>query len=263
LLGTGATGTVAANDGADEPNNPGRVATYNGPTTKVTPGLGGFDKVLLYLADPDPDWGGEPMTPPRFHEEIMGRSIDEVVAHRNAAREYFEETHGVVFPEVTEDTVYADLESTGDIDATFVPSTLTPAAGYTAYVMSGRAMPNNHGDDHTNTNPESAGKVRDGNWQFVLNEDAELGGTYGATGESSFEAGTSGVWGEYSIRMGDQEDPVVIHVRSRHPLDFSGRAPSAFNCEVEHEEWGEGAARGIAAGDMIGIRNILTFPDNL
>ena len=32
---------------------------------------------------------------------------------------------------------------------------------------------------------------------------------------------------------------------------------------LEHEDWGEGAVRGVSGGDMAGIRNVLTFPPEL
>lgn len=266
LLGVGTSGTVAAQQPGrgGRSNNPGRVATYNGRTTKTAPGLGGFDKVLLYLADPDPDWEGE-VSAERFQEEIMDRSVEEAVADKNAGIEFFEERFGLEFPEADEDDVYESVDSTGDVDATLNPTMLSPGTGYTAYVVSGRSMPNNHGEDHTNTDTESTGKVRDGGWWATLNEDAEFGGEYGAGGESWFPAGTIVLWGDYNIRMGDQEEPIVIHYDSDHPVLPGGavRAPRAFNCRIEHEEWGEGAVRGVSGGDMIGIRNVLTFPASL
>lgn len=35
----------------DDSDNPGRVGDYNSEMTLVPPDLGGFDRVLLYLAD--------------------------------------------------------------------------------------------------------------------------------------------------------------------------------------------------------------------
>lgn len=263
LLGLGASGTAAANDQnqSRQSNNPGRVATYNGKDTKTAAGLGGFDKVLLYLADPDPDWDGE-VSAQRFQEEIMGRTLDEAVADRNAGIAFLEERFGLEFPEADADNVYESVDSEGNIDATLNATMLSPGTGYTAYVISGRSMPNNHGDRSTNTNTELTGKVRDGGWWATLNEEAELGGSYGDGGESTFPAGTLMLWGDYNIRMGDREAPIVIHYDSDHPVvpGDEVRAPRAFNCRIEHEDWGEGAVRGISGGDMVGIRNVLTFP---
>lgn len=266
LLGIGASGTVAANGQSQSGrnNNPGRLATYNGKNTKTAPGLGGFDKVLLYLADPDPDWDGE-VSARRFQEEIMGRTREEAVADRNAGIAFLEERFGLEFPEADVDDVYESVDSVGDVDATLNATMLSPGTGYTAYVVSGRSMPNTHGDGSTNTDTELAGKVRDGGWWATLNEEAELGGTYGAGGESTFPAGTLMLWGDYNIRMGDREDPIVIHYDSDHPVvpGSEVRAPRAFNCRIEHEDWGEGAVRGVSGGNMIGIRNVLTFPASL
>ena len=262
LLGTSASGSVAARNGSS--SNPGRVATYNGQRTNTAPGLGGFDKVLLYLADPDPDWEGE-VSAQRFQEDIMGRSPEEALADRNAGIEFFEERFGLEFPEADLDSLYESVDSTGDIDATLNPTMLSPGTGYTAYVISGRSMPNNHGDGHTNTDPEVTGKVRDGGWWATLNEEAAFGGDYAGIDDREFPENSIVLWGDYDIRMGDQEDPIVIHYDSDHPVVPGDEtpAPRAFNCRIEHEKWGEGAVRGISGGDMTGIRNVLTFPAEL
>lgn len=63
----------------------------------------------------------------------------------------------------------------------------------------------------------------------------------------------------------DDEDPIVIHVDSEHPIPpMTGRVPVAFNCDLVHEEWGEGQVHGTTGGTMAGgIRNVLTFPPML
>ena len=38
--------------GGSDSNNPGRVGRYNGQKTFLPPDLGGFDQVLVYLAEP-------------------------------------------------------------------------------------------------------------------------------------------------------------------------------------------------------------------
>ncbi|MFO8115737.1 MAG: hypothetical protein R6U01_10355 [Halorubrum sp.] len=266
VLGAGATGSVAATDasGRGHGNNPGRVGSYNGNSTKTAPGLGGFDRVLLYLADPDPDWEGE-VSAERFQEALMGRSVDEAVADRNDGVAFFEERYGLEFPEADEDDVYEPVSSSGSIDATLRPTMLSPGTGYTAYVFSGKSIPNTHGDDHTNTDPNRTGKVRDGGWWAFLDEDTQFGGEYGEINDEVFPAGTIVLWGDYNIRMGDREDPTVIHYDSDHPVTPGDASvvPRAFNCRIEHDEWGEGAVRGVSGGDMVGIRNVLTFPASL
>lgn len=271
LFGASAN-TVSATSGEDDEsddhseNNPGRVGTYNGNKTLAAPNLGGFDKVLLYMREPGPSDDDGEVSGRRFQEDIMGRTMDEIVGDRNAGVEFFEERFGLEFPKADEDTVFDSVSSENDIEATLKPMMLAPSAGYTAYVISGRGMPNNHGDGHTNINPEVTGKVRDGGWWAFLDEASAYSGEYGnEIYDGEFPEGSLVLWGDYNIRMGDQEDPIVIHYDSDHPVPF-GRdspAPMTFNCRVEHAEWGEGAVRGVTGGDMNGNRNVLTFPAQL
>lgn len=267
-LGIGAGGTALASDQSEqeESDNPGRVATYNGEKTLVPPDLGGFDRVLLYLADgePTPDWDSVAEAEV-FQREIMGRNTDEILADRNAAVEFYRERFGLNFPEAeAEDDLFTAVDSQSGVDATLSPLMLDPGVGYTAYVLSGRAMPNFHGDGTTNTDTNTTGKVRDGGWTATINEDATLGGSYGADGSSDVVSGTLLAFGDYNIQMGDNEDPIVIHYDSEHPIAPPERVPVAFNCDLEHEEWGEGQVHGTMGGTMAGgIRNVLTFPPTL
>lgn len=267
-LGIGSSGTALASDQneQEESDNPGRVATYNGKKTLVPPDLGGFDHVLLYLADgePTPDWDNVAEAEV-FQREIMGRSTGEILADRNAAAEFYRERFGLDFPEAeAEDDLFTVVDSQRGVDATLSPLMLDPGVGYTAYVLSGRALPNFHGDGTTNTDTNTTGKVRDGGWIATINEDATLGGNYGADGPSDVVAGTILAFGDYNIRMGDKEDPIVIHYDSEHPITPPERIPVAFNCDLEHEEWGEGQVHGTMGGTMAGgIRNVLTFPPTL
>lgn len=262
---TAGTATATPGQGGSDSNNPGRVGNYNGNKTLVPPNLGGFDRVLLYLADGEPTPGWDSVAEAeQFQRDIMGRSTDEIVADRNAAVEFFDERYGLDFPEAGEDDVFDVVDTQSGVDATLRPQMLDPGTGYTAYVVSGKGMPNNHGDGTTNLDTESTGKVRDGGWWATINEDVELGGNYGAGGPSEVEAGSIVLFGDYNIRMGDQESPIVIHYDSEHPVAPAGRAPRAFNCDLSHEEWGEGQVHGVSGGTMMGgIRNVLTFPPML
>ena len=269
LFGAGA-GTANARPGGDgdgsDSKNPGRVGNYHGQKTLVPPDLGGFDHVLLYLADADPfpGWDGLEQAE-RFNREIMGRSTEEIFEVRREAIDFHRERFGIDFPyPETEADLFAPVDSVGDIDATFAPSMLNPGRGYTAYVVSGKGMPNTHGDGTTNTDTHSTGKVRDGSWGATLNEDATLGGTYGRGGLSDVPAGASVTFGDYSIRMGDEEEPIEIRFLSEHPIVADPRVPSAFNCDLLHDEWGEGQVHGTLGGTMgSGLRNVLTFPPSL
>lgn len=151
------------------------------------------------------------------------------------------------------------MDSRSGADATLVSLYQDPGAGYTAYVVSGRDA-ENHGDDTTNTDENLTGKVRDGGRIVNINEDATLGGRYGATGPSDVEVGGLLASGDYNIRLGDNEDPIVIHYESEHTISPAGRVPVAFNCNLFREEWGEGQVQGTMAG---GLRNVLTFPPTL
>lgn len=265
LLGIGASGTAAATN--DTQRNPGKVGTYDGKRTLTAPGLGGFDKVLVYLADgePTPDWDSVEEAE-HFQCHIMERSTQEIVDDRNAAVEFYHERFGLDFPRVEDESdLFTVVETQSGVDATLAPLYQDPGAGYAAYVLSGRAMPNNHGDTTTNTDEDLTGKVRDGGWIVTIDEDATLGGSYGAEGPSNVQAGGILAFGDYNIRMGDQEDPIVIHYESEHPIPpMTGRVPVAFNCDLLHEEWGEGQVHGTTGGTMAGgIRNVLTFPPML
>ncbi|MFW5920029.1 MAG: hypothetical protein ACOCSF_07570 [Halanaeroarchaeum sp.] len=269
LFGASAgTATATPGNGKDgrDAKNPGRVGNYNGQKTFVPPDLGGFDHVLLFLADADPfpDWDGMAQAE-YFHREIMGRSTAEIFEVREEAIDFHWERFGIDFPyPETEDDLFAPVDSVGDVDATLRPSMLNPGRGYTAYMVSGKWMPNTYSDGQTNTDTHSTGKVRDGSWGAMLNEATELGGTYGATGESNVPAGAMVTIGDYSIRMGDDEDPIEIQFFSEHPIVAGGRAPAAFNCDLLHDEWGEGQVHGTLGGTMgSGLRNVLTFPPSL
>lgn len=62
--------------------------------------------------------------------------------------------------------------------------------------------------------------------------------------------------------MGDAEDPIVIRYESEHPI-LPLDMPVAFNCDLFHDEWGEGQVRGTTNAPGGGIRNVLTFPPSL
>lgn len=177
LLGV-ATGTATAmpgDSGNDDTNNPGRVGNYNGEKTLVPPELGGFDHVLVYLAEPlvEGDWSVVENAE-RFQREIMGRDTEEIKAARRSAETFYEERFGLTFEG---DTGLFEPEESTDGTAVLNPLYQDPDVGYNAYVVSGRAMPNNHGDGATNRDEMLAGKVRDGGWIVSITEDTTLGGS--------------------------------------------------------------------------------------
>ena len=271
IAGALAAGSVPATGARRPQGNPGRVGTYSGNKTLVPPDLAGFDQVLVYIAEGQghPDWDGlEGAT--WFHRELLGRSDEEIREIRNTAIDFHYERYGVEFPESKAgDDPFETVESVGDVEATLSPGMLDPARGYTAYVVAGKGMPNNFGDGTTNTDPEAVGHVRDATFGASIDEATELGGEYADEfgddypDDVSVPAGTSLPWGEYNIRMGDQEDPIHITFFPQHPVIIQGAAPSAFNCTLAHDEWGTGQVHGTTGGTMPGIRNVLTFPPHL
>lgn len=176
------TATATPGQGGNDSNDPGRVGNYNGERTLVPPNLGGFDRVLLRLADADPFPNWDRVAKAEFLErEIVGRSTAEIFEVRREATDFHRERFGLDFPyPADEDDLFAVVDSRGDTDATVSPGMLNPGRGHTAYVVSGKGTPNTHGDGETNTDANATGKVRDGSWGATLDEDATLGGTMGA-----------------------------------------------------------------------------------
>jgi len=260
-LGTASAET--SGEGAEqskETQNPGRVGRYSGDKTFVPPELGGFDHVLVYLAEPyvEGEWDSAAEAE-RFQREIMGRSHEEVVSNRREAEAFYEERFGLTFPG---EVGLWESEESDDGSAVLTPFYQDPDVGYNAYVVSGRGMPNNHGDGATNRDEMAAGKVRDGGWIVSITEDTTLHGTYGGPEGYQIDAGGMLAFGDYNVKLGDREDPIEIRYESEHPI-LPLDMPTAFNCDLFHEEWGEGQVRGTTNIPGGSIRNVLTFPPNL
>ncbi|MFU8868185.1 hypothetical protein [Natronococcus sp.] len=176
--------------------------------------------------------------------------------------------------EVTEETlfqVHDGYNANGVKIAEEVPTQLHPEVGYSNYWISGYGMPNNWEPETNTTNrdPRVTNKVRDGGWwvDVDLNGDgyddgfaeAEEGAVGNLVGEPTFwyndklsledtpgldqaihdgyPAGETDLfWGNYSIKLGDQETPLdEIHYESRFPTELGARSgiPRAFICELE------------------------------
>ena len=267
-LGLGTTGVASADNhdtsGREKGNNPGRIGEYSGAKTLTPPDLGGFDQVLVYLAEPlvEGEWdSGEQAK--RFQRDIMGRDDEEIEADRRKAEAFYEKRFGLTFEG---DVGLFEREESTDGDAMLSPFYQNPDAGYNAYMVSGRAMPNNRDDGATNRDETLAGKVRDGGWIASITDDTTLGGEYGdeyGDGDGfDIDAGGTLAYGHYNVKMGDAGDPVVIQYESEHPI-LPLDMPVAFNCDLFHEEWGEGQVRGTTNTPSGGIRNVLTFPPSL
>lgn len=262
LLGIGASSSGAAADRSSggSSRNPGRVGKYGGSKTFVPPDFAGFDQVIVYLAEPrvEGDWNPTAQAE-RFQTEIMGRSREEAEENRREAEEFYSEKFGLDFPGDAD--LYEPEEST-DGTAKLMPFYQDPDVGYNAYMVSGYGMPNFHDGGATNRDEMLAGKVRDGGWIVSITEDTTLHGSYG--GSDGYEIGNGGMlaFGDYNIKMGDRQAPIEIKYFSQHPI-LPLDVPVAFNCGLEHEDWGEGIVRGTTNIPGGGIRNVLTFPPSL
>ncbi|MEF8882367.1 MAG: hypothetical protein V5A34_07600 [Halapricum sp.] len=259
-LGAGTAGAQKSN--GKNGKNPGRVGPYGGQKTFVPSDLGGFDHVLVYMAEPkiEGDWDGVEKAE-RFQRDIMGRTTEEIMADREAAEDFYAERFGLEFASVDEDALF-EPQTARNGKAVLNPAYQDPDVGYNAYMVSGRAMPNNYEDDATNRDEFTAGKVRDGGWNVLIREPLTLHGTYGGEDGVEIDAPSLLAFGDYNIKMGDRESPIVFRFKSSEPILLHLDQAAAFNCDLEHPEWGEGAARGVVGLPGGAIRNVLTFPAN-
>ena len=229
-------------------NNPG-----GGPRSlQATPD--GFNKYLVYLgetvAPEEPGLFMDDETVYYFQEEVMGRSEAEIDAHRDAAKQYYWDQFGLNFG------VAEGPETEG---ADFTGFMQNPNANYRAYTIS---------EDWV---PSQGWMVRDGGWAAIITaEDGMvLGGEYGGEEGKWVPEGTMMVFGDYSIKVErpqsgappHADEVIEIHFRSPLPLIEDPDGVLSFVCDLYHEEWGAGKARGVSQGGV--IRNILTFPPDL
>ncbi|WP_255152725.1 hypothetical protein [Halorarius halobius] len=267
VAATASLGTASASKGGDgndeSPKNPGRVNAYNGRKTLATPDLGGFDHVLVYLAEPkiEGEWDGVEKAE-HFQREIMDRTTDEIMANRRTAETFYEERFGIELESFDGEDELFEPKTTDDGKAVLNPAYQDPDVGYHAYVVSGRGMPNPYDEDATNRDEMRTGKVRDGGWHVTIREPMTLHGTYGGEEGVEIDAPSLLAFGNYNIKMGDQEAPIVLDFKSADPILVYLDGPKAFNCDLSHDDWGAGAARGVIGLPGGAIRNVLTFPAN-
>ena len=177
-----------------------------------------------------------------FHKGVMGRSDDEVLAHMEAAAEFFWDRFGL------------DVNDTANL--LFAPLFMNPGANYRAYTIGGERV------------RRDGWVVRDGGWMVTaVNPDGvELGGEFAGT---RLNAGDLVLYGEYNIQVDGQhstgKDEIVIRYKSGCPLVPNPNG-FAFFCDLESEDYGTGAAHGTSQGpvDELGmmnarVRNVLLF----
>jgi len=137
---------------------------------------------------------------------------------------------------------------------------LNPKVNYTAYVISGEAV------------PSQGWVVRDGGWSVTLDQDMILHGSYGGAAGKPTPAGASLVFGDYNIKADrpnvnappHSEQTIVIHSQSDTPVVLGRDDTMPFICDLIHPEWGIGKVRGVVnPASQTVIRNVLTFPPSL
>ncbi len=192
-----------------------------------------FGKYIVYSAAAVYD----PAVPPAegdlaqwFHREVMGRDDAALAAERATGDSYFSNTFGALYT-----------------PGLLVAFGLDPRVAYTAYFVSGAAVP-----------PEGW-VVRDGGFQAILSD------------------GTLVVYGDYNIAVtargrgrGATREPIVIHYESVDPIHFHADGAVFFRCRLRSDsfdDFGGGLAQGVSASQTLpdgrvvsNIRNVLTFP---
>ncbi|MGE0760806.1 MAG: hypothetical protein AB7O38_27600, partial [Pirellulaceae bacterium] len=193
----------------------------------------GFDRYLVYMANGVLEPNTPQMLPGEiFHQEIMGRSAEEMDAQEALARQFFEQRFGLV-------------EGDGVTVASF---TFNPAHNYRAYTISGESV------------PAEGWVVRDGGFSATVTAagGVSLGGEFEGTHAPQ---GTRVVFGDYNIlvtapgRSGEQreEREIVLHYRSGDPLMVDQFGVMHFTCGlvdaetdlgITEAEW-DGIAQGV------------------
>lgn len=218
----------------------------------VAPTPEGFDKALLYMANGEfnPGTGTMP-EPDSFYREIMGFTDEQIANWETMAEQFFMEHYDLDFANATMENGVKTIDGV----ASFTIFTLDPRNDYRAYFISEEMVPSGGWD------------VRDGGWMVTFLNDTTIYGTYGGEGGKMVPAGSISVFGHYNIDVPDEE-PIIIHYRSGSPMEMTSGGVMSIDCDLTHDEWGEGKASGavMPAMDMgNGImkqnwRNVLTFP---
>lgn len=218
----------------------------------------GFGQFLVFMAAGTYDKDDQNFDLPDgtfFHEEIMGRTQDEIDQKEVAAKEFFNNRFGI------------DVDDPENVErVVFMPFMMDPRNEYRAYVISGMWVP-----------PQGF-VVHDGGFLALLidPDGFTLGGEF--DGEVS-PFGTLFVFGDYKIDLSTSKlsqrlgrDNIIIPYKSGFPVVvevdrslFDQRL--MFQCELDSDEFGSGIAQGISGGLTLdngmfkaNIRTVLTFP---
>jgi hypothetical protein len=232
----------------------GAVAFGSGHKITTAAAPQGFRAFLVYVAEPtlapgEPSSFTDAANVDHFQHDIMGRTAAEVTQQRDMAAAYFDERFGLDFSTAT----VAQDGSLSIPGATLQAFVLNEHVNYRAYVVSDRAV------------PDTGWLVRDGGFQVALTEGTLLHGSYGGSEGILAPAGAAMVFGDYNIKV---EPPgrvsagnILIHYQSHSPIIARADGETSFNCDLISDQWGPGAARGVAVNGT--IRNVITFPAQL
>lgn len=289
----------------DDDNGSERFQEYDGDTTALPSNFGGYDAFLLYLAEGVQKNPGTPRKAAKgakemFQPELMQRDEETIEANKLAAKDFFKQRFGLQFETPENEGLFGiDIAQHNEGTAVMVPTFLNPEVAYTNMMQSGKHWPNH---EELPQDPQAPGKVRDGGWWVtVLDTMTDLDGTYwseevprlhrepvdptltgGDTATAHVhdgqveihgslnEPGTTDLFfGDYNIKRGEKEDPIVINYKSTHPLDFNGNVPFTYVCDLHsHQLGGVGRVHGVAippqedeqGNPVTVLRNVLTFP---
>lgn len=213
---------------------------------------GGFDQYLVYMAQPrivDEPTVVNYETFKEFQAEVYGRDDAAIADFRQEAIDFYAERFGLDFSGAA---VQADGSQQID-GATLSPSFVAPETEYRAYTIGGMRVP---AEGHV---------VRDSSLNVMIQPGTVLHGEYGgAAGKVAAQGGLL-AFGDYNILVpgpgnSGNADEIQIRFKSTGPIVPNADGVMTFVCDLEHEAWGDGQARGIVTPNGE-IRNVLAFPD--
>ena len=212
----------------------------------------GFTKFLVYMAEGKAGGISDPEFVLDFQREIYGRDQAAVVAYSMEAMAFFLERFGLDFRGVNAPTPTGPWPIEG---AQLQGSVFSPDNRYTAHVVSEEWV----GAD--------GWMVRDSSFNVSLTEVQTLHGTWGGATGKPAPAGAAMTFGDYNIKVdrpgrSERGETILIHFESGSPIVADVDGTRHFVCDLDHEEWGAGHARGVVMPDGA-VRNVLTFPPGL
>lgn len=230
-----------------------RQADASGERQSVAAIPDGFDQYLTYMAQPrtvaDPTVVNYD-TFKQFQADVYGRDAQAVAEFRDEAIDFYYERFGLDFSG-------ADIQPDGTQQipgATLIPSFVAPETEYRAYTIGGLRA------------PSEGYVVRDSSFNVMLDPGVTLHGEYGGASGKDAEQGGLLAFGDYNILIpgpgnSGNDDEIQIRFTSTGPIVPNADGVMSFVCDLEHDTWGSGQARGTVTPDGE-IRNVLAFPSS-